>query len=149
MDNRDHKWALATLDIYSRILSVEELRQLVPIEPDETRQKGTSRGKRPGNVFPYTVLTFKSRLDDSAHPTEHLGDLLDRVHTAKQEIREFAERTRVADPDARMYVYVRLVVETSRREVGFDFSPYLHGIAELGAGFGIEVDIADDDDCDA
>jgi hypothetical protein len=71
--------------------------------------------------------------------------LLHLTSAAKDALRKFAERARVEDPDTKTPLYVRLVVETTRAEIGFDFSDeLLKAISDLGAHLGVELEFDDE-----
>jgi hypothetical protein len=64
--------------------------------------------------------------------------LLDLVSPARDDLRAFAQRARLEDPETTP-LYMRLIVESTRSEVGFDFSEeWLKSITDLGGRFGIE-----------
>lgn len=138
----------ATLSVYSRTLSAQELIELIPVQPDRSWQKGTPntrQGRDPRHVHRLSGLSFRSRLDRSADPNAHLDDLLHLISTGKDALREFAERARVEDPETKTPLYVRLVVETTRGEIGFDFSDeLLKAISDLGAHLGVELEFDDE-----
>jgi hypothetical protein len=155
MDNKIEKWSLATLNVYSRILSVQELEQLVPFPPDRSRQKGTQRGRQPGNVYPHSVLAFESHIDQSAKPQAHLEDLLSRLSPASDALRAFVQRARSDDfqPPAKgrewVPVRVSLVEESSDGHMGVEIDPdQLRAIADMGAVLGVELETGDYDDGD-
>jgi hypothetical protein len=131
--------ALATLVILSATRSVEELLALIPLEPDETWQRGSLRaGGR--STHSLSGLSFSSRAERAAPPEVHIDDLLQRVMVAQQAIRAFAEGSPNAGPDP-MPVRFWINVETSRPEVGIDIRPdQVAGIRELGAALGVEVE---------
>ncbi len=154
MDNKVERRSLATLNVYSRILSVQELEQLVPFPPDQSRQKGTPRGRQPGNVHPHSVLAFESHIDRSASPQAHLEDLLSRLSPASHALYAFVQRARSDDfqpVKGRKWVPVRfsLDAESSDGHMGVEISAdQLKAIADMGAMFGVELETCDKDDCD-
>jgi hypothetical protein len=154
MDNNTEKRSLATLNVYSRILSVQELEQLVPFPPDWSRQKGTPRGRQPGNVHPHSVVAFESHIDRSAKPQAHLEDLLSRLSPASGELRAFVQRARSEDSGpakGRKWVPVRLSLdaESSDGHMGVEiYANQLKAIADMGAVLGVELKTCDEDDRD-
>jgi hypothetical protein len=145
MDNHEYTSSYATLTVYSRSLSVDELTQLIPLSPHYTWQKGTPRSKRnPSNVHPFSGLDFESRLDRSAGPEAHLDDLINLLIPAWDALREFGQRARVEDPETTP-LWIRFIVETTRHEIGFGFSSELtNAMADLGVRFGVELEIVDE-----
>jgi hypothetical protein len=153
MDNKVEKRSRATLAVYSRILSVQELEQLVPFPPDRSRQMGTQRGRQPGNVHPHNVLAFESHIDRSASPLAHLEDLLSRLSPASDALRAFVQRARSDDfqPPAkgrkRAPVRLYLYAESSDGHMGVEIAPdQLKAIADMGAVLGVELETCDEDD---
>jgi hypothetical protein len=149
MDNKVEKRSRATLNIYSRILSVQELEQLVPFPPDGSRQQG----RQPGNVHPHSVVAFESHIDRSASLLAHLEDLLGRLSPASDALRAFVQRARADDfqPPAkgRKWIPVRLslVEESSDGHMGVEIAPdQLRAIADMGAVLGVELETSDEDD---
>jgi hypothetical protein len=151
MDSKPQQRALASLSIYSQTLSAEELAQLVPFPPERSRQKGTPRGRQPGNVYPHSVVAFESLVERSAGLSAHLDDLLRRLDPAKGALRTFAQRARSEGfqsasgrPFAPIVVWLR--AESADGSIGFDISnEQLKAIFDLGADLAVELE-ADESD---
>jgi Domain of unknown function (DUF4279) len=154
MDNNIERRSFVTLSIYSRTLSAEELAQLVPFPPDTAKQKGTPRGRKPGNVHPHSVVTYESHVDPSADLSAHLEDLLGRLDPAKDALRAFAQRAHGEDspstsvakrPPAPMVLWLR--AETTDGAIGFGVSHQeLEAICDLGAYLAVELETYDEED---
>lgn len=153
MDNNAQHQSQASLAVYSRKLSAEELKQLVPFPPDESVIKGTPRVKlAPSNVHPHNAMIYKSRLERSQSLNAHLGDLLTRLYPAKDAIRDFARHARsegfqsptglpFAPVILRLYMHVR----NPDQPIGFDISnDQLKAICDLGAVLTVEVESYDE-----
>src|ERR1700685_900385 len=153
MDSNSKQRALATLNIYSRTLSAEELARLVPSPPDSAKQKGTPRGRHPGNVHPHSVVSYDSHVERSAGLSAHLEDLLGRLDPAKDALRAFAERADAEDfPStsitkrlpARVVLWLR--AESTDGAIGFGLSnEQLKAVYELGAYLAVELETCDQD----
>jgi hypothetical protein len=153
MDNKVEKRSRATLCIYSRILSVQELEQLVPFPPDGSRQQGTQMGRQPGNVYPHSVLSFESHIDRSASPQAHLEDLLGRLSPATDALRAFVQRAQLDDVQPRakgrkwIPVRISLHAESSDGHMGVEIAPdQLKAIEDMGAVLDVELETCDYED---
>src|ERR1700689_2752380 len=145
MDKKEKTRSYASLSLYSRVLSVEELTQLVGIPPDDVKQKGTPVARSPSPVYRHSVISFESRVDQSADPSAHLEDLLSWLGPAKDRLRAFAEPACVEEPELRTPVSMTVVIETRRSETGFEFSnELLKAISDFGSDLGVEVDFDDE-----
>jgi hypothetical protein len=152
MDSELQQRALASLSIYSQTLSAEELAQLVPFPPERSRQKGTPRGRQPGNVHPHSVVAFESHVDRSAGLGAHLDDLLGRLDPAKGALHTFAQRARSKGfqsasgrPFAPIVLWLR--AESADGTIGFDISnEQLKTIFDLGADLAVELETDDEND---
>lgn len=146
MDNAAKQRSLASLSIYSRTLSVDELKQLVPFPPEQSREKGTPRGRQPGNVHPHSVVVYESHLDRAQSLSAHLEDLLTRVAPAKDAVRAFAGRARAEGfqspsglPSAP--VILRLYSRNADGTIGLGVSTdQLKAIFDLGADLAVELE---------
>lgn len=135
---------LASLSVYSTEMSVEDMCQLVPVAPDETRQKGTPHSRHPTSVQRYSWLNFRSHVDRVSPPKEHIENLVSRLEPAMAELGALAERVRREEP-ATPPARVTLVVETTREEFGFGVpQEMLRSMLSLGVDFGVEIDIVDE-----
>jgi hypothetical protein len=154
MANETERQSYATFVAYSHILTAQELGQLLPVQPDELWQKGaprykknpvTSWGKDPRNVHRVSGVSVESRLDRSAPPEAHIDDLLRLLSPAKNTLRAFAQRARVEDLETKVPLYLTVVIETTRAEIGFDFpDEMLKAISDLGAHLGLELEFGDE-----
>jgi hypothetical protein len=152
MDNKVEKRSRATLNIYSRILSVQELEQLVPFPPDGSRQKGSQMGRQAGNVYPHSVVAFESHIDRSASALAHLEDLLSRLNPATDALRAFAQQAQLDDFQPRVKgrkwipVLISIDAESSDGHMGVEIAPdQLRAIADMGAVLGVELETSDED----
>ncbi len=153
MDHKVEKRSRATLCVYSRVLSVQDLEQLVPFSPDWSRQMGTQRGRQPGNVHPHNVLAFESHIDRSASPQAHLEDLLSRLSPATDALRAFVQQARLEDFQPlvrgrkRAPIRISIDAESSDGHMGVEIAPdQLRAIADMGAVFGVELETCDYDE---
>jgi hypothetical protein len=153
MDKEIKQRSLATLNIYSRTLSAEELEQFVPFPPDSSKQKGTSRGRQANNVHPHSVVAYESHAHRSADLSSHLEDLLDRLQPAKDALRAFAQRAHEDSPSTLVGkrppapVVLWLRAESTDEAIGFGISnEQLKAIFDLGAYLAVELETYDGDD---
>jgi Domain of unknown function (DUF4279) len=144
MDNSNDKQSTAGLVVLSRTQSAEELAKLVLIPPDRSWNKGTRRGRGQSNLHRYSGIECGSHLHRSASPEAHLEDVLNRLVSANDLLRAFAERAHLEDPET-VPLRIWLVVDTTRGEIGFDFSAeLLAAISSLGAYFSLEIEFGRD-----
>jgi hypothetical protein len=154
MDNKPKQRSLASLTVYSRTPSLGELEQLVPISADWSKEKGTQRGRQPGNVHPHNVVVFESHLDRAAGLSAHVDDVLGRLDPAKDALRSFAQRARSEGfqsasgrPFAPVVFWLR--AESAEDTIGFDISnDQLKAICDLGAVLAVELETYGKDDGD-
>jgi hypothetical protein len=132
MDNKIEKRSQATLNVYSRIQSAQELAELVSVSPDWSRQKGTPRGREPGNVHPHSVIAFDSDVDPSAPIQAHVENLLHRLSPARDTLRQFARRAR-SDDEQMIPMRFWLNVESTDGTIGFGLAnEQLKAISDMG-----------------
>lgn len=154
MGNDNEQRSLASLAIYSRTLSLDELRQLAPFPPERSREKGAPRGRQPGNVHPHNVVVFESHANRSESLGVHLEDLLTRLAPAKDAIGAFAEHARseaFQSPTGLPFapVMLRLYTRNAEGMVGLDVSnDELKAIFDLGAALVVELETGDEIDCE-
>jgi hypothetical protein len=141
MDSKLERWSQATLTVYSRARSAQELMEIISIIPDRSWQKGTRRGRGPDNVHPYSGLTYESQIDHAKDISAHIDDLLCRLAPAADAMTAFAKDARSEDPDT-IPIRVGLLVESMNREVGFDIAlAQLKAITALGGHIVVEVEV--------
>jgi hypothetical protein len=146
MDSETKQRSLASLSIYSRRLSVEELKQMVPFSPERSREKGTPRGGQAGNVHRHSVVVYESHMDREQSLNAHLEDLLTRIAPAKDALRAFAARARAEGfqspsglPSAP--VILRLYSRNINGSIGLGVSnDQLKAIFNLGADLAVELE---------
>jgi hypothetical protein len=133
--------SLATVTVYSRTLSEDEFKKLIPLTPSESWQKGTPRTQNPSNVHPYTGMTFRSRLPRNAPPEDHLADVLTLVGPVKPQLRDYVSRATIEDPTLKA-LYTSLTLEAGDHALGLDIpTNVLADLSALGGGFGIEFEV--------
>src|ERR1700722_4220108 len=154
MDSNSKRQSLASLSLYSRTLSVDELKLLVPFPPEGSREKGASRGRHPSNVQPHSVVVFESHVSRSEDLRAHIEDLLTRLAPAKDAVRAFADRARSEDFQSptglpSTPVILRLFVRNTDGIIGLDVSnDELKAIFDLGAVLALELETEDDIDAE-
>jgi Domain of unknown function (DUF4279) len=153
MDSNLQQRALASLTIYSRTLSAKDLAQLVPFPPERSRQKGTPRGRQPGNVHPHSVVAFESHVDRSASLGAHLDDLLGRLDPARPALHTFAQRARsegfqsaLGRPFAPIVLWLYIYARNPEGPIGLNISnDQLKTIFDLGADLAVEFETYEED----
>jgi hypothetical protein len=141
MGSKFERWAQATLTVYSRTRSAQELMEIISVEPSRSWQKGTRRGRGLGNVHPYSGLTYESQVDHATDISAHIDDLLHRLAPAADALTTFAKDARSQDPET-IPIRVELLVESTNREAGFDIThPQLKTITDLGGHIVVEVEV--------
>lgn len=134
MVDGDDAYNLASLVVLSAGLSLDDLRQRIPLVPDGSWAKGSPRGRQAGSVQPFTGVSFESRLDGPEPPALHLRDLTERLEEVSGGVRGIAEEMR-ADGSETGSVRIWLHVDggtpdRARADLSVDD---LQPLADLGA----------------